>query len=140
MATTGKRRAVNCCSMATRKLKARTISGWRAIDHCTDHSHGIWGYDDKGSEYFTLRVRNLATGEDLADVIENSGGGGTWGADGKSFFYTLQDDNHRPPRCSTTSSARPRARTGWSMRKTDPGFFMGVGGSLLGRLYLHRYP
>ena len=32
------------------------------IDHSTDHARGIWGYDDKGSEYFTLRVRDLATG------------------------------------------------------------------------------
>ena len=31
------------------------------IDHTTDHAKGIWGYDDKGSEYFTLRIRDLAS-------------------------------------------------------------------------------
>lgn len=101
------------------------------IDHCTDHSHGIWGYDDKGSEYFTLRVRNLATGEDLADVIENSGGGGTWAPDGKSFFYTLQDDNHRPSKVFHHIIGTPQSADRLVYEETDPGFFMGVGGSLL---------
>ncbi|MBC7314425.1 MAG: S9 family peptidase, partial [Rhizobium sp.] len=64
------------------------------IDHTPDHAFGLWGYDDKGSEYFTLRIRDLTTGEDLADEIENTSGGGAWAPDGKSFFYTLQDENH----------------------------------------------
>ncbi|WP_455875075.1 hypothetical protein [Rhizobium yanglingense] len=81
----------------------------------------MWGYDDRGSEFFTLRVRDLATGEDMPDVIENTGGGGVWAPDGKSFFYSALDENHRPlRRCSTTSSARRRARTGSSTRKRMP--------------------
>ncbi|SMD19202.1 S9 family peptidase [Rhizobium sp. RU36D] len=101
------------------------------IDHCTDHGHGIWGYDDKGSEYFTLRVRNLSTGEDLADVIENTGGGGVWAPDGKSFFYTLQDDNHRPSKVFHHVIGTPQSADRLVYEETDPGFFMGVGGSLL---------
>ena len=66
------------------------------IDHSTDHSLGIWGYDDKGSEYFTLKVRDLASGKDHADEIVNTGGGGVWAPDAKSFFYTALDENHRP--------------------------------------------
>jgi oligopeptidase B len=101
------------------------------IDNSSDHSHGIWGYDDKGSEYFTLRVRNLATGEDLDDVIENTGGGGAWAPDGKSFFYTLQDENHRPSKVFHHIIGQPQSADRLVYEEKDPGFFMGVGGSLL---------
>ncbi len=101
------------------------------IDHTSDHSHGIWGYDDKGSEYFTLRIRDLATGEDLADVVENTGGGGVWAPDGRSFFYTLQDENHRPSKVFHHIVGTPQSQDRLVYEEEDPGFFMGVGGSLL---------
>ncbi|MBB4142796.1 S9 family peptidase [Rhizobium rhizoryzae] len=97
----------------------------------SDHSHGIWGYDDKGSEYFTLRVRNLETGDDLADVVENTSGGGVWAPDGKSFFYTLQDENHRPSKVFHHIIGQPQSADRLVYEEKDPGFFMGVGGSLL---------
>ncbi|RWX76069.1 S9 family peptidase [Neorhizobium lilium] len=101
------------------------------IDHTTDHAKGIWGYDDKGSEYFTLRVRDLSTGEDLSDVIENTSGGGVWAPDGKSFFYTLQDENHRPSKVFHHIVGQPQSADRLVYEEEDPGFFMGVGGSLL---------
>ncbi|MBP1850158.1 oligopeptidase B [Rhizobium halophytocola] len=101
------------------------------IDHSTDHNRGIWGYDDKGSEYFTLKVRDLATGEDLPDVIDNTAGGGVWAPDGQSFFYTLQDDNHRPSKVFHHIVGQPQSEDRLVFEEKDPGFFMGVGGSLL---------
>ncbi len=101
------------------------------LDHSTDHSLGIWGYDDKGSEYFTLKVRNLETGEDLSDVLENTGGGGVWAPDGKSFFYTLQDENHRPSKIYHHILGTPQSQDRLVYEEGDAGFFMGVGGSLL---------
>ncbi|SSC69670.1 unnamed protein product [Ciceribacter sp. T2.26MG-112.2] len=101
------------------------------IDHTPDHAFGLWGYDDKGSEYFTLRIRDLTTGEDLADVIENTGGGGAWAPDGKSFFYTLQDENHRPSKVFHHIVGQPQSQDRLVYEEKDPGYFMGVGGSLL---------
>ena len=101
------------------------------IDHTPDHAFGLWGYDDKGSEYFTLRIRDLTTGEDLADVIENTGGGGAWAPDGKSFFYTLQDENHRPSKVFHHVVGQPQSQDRLVYEEKDPGYFMGVGGSLL---------
>ncbi|MDQ0319562.1 oligopeptidase B [Pararhizobium capsulatum DSM 1112] len=101
------------------------------IDHSTDHSRGIWGYDDKGSEYYTLRIRDLATGEDLSDIIENTGGDGTWAPDGKSFFYTVLDDNHRPSKIFHHIIGTPQSSDRLVYEEEDPGFFMGVGGSML---------
>lgn len=101
------------------------------VDHSTDHSRGLWSYDDKGSEYYTLRVRDLATGEDLADVIESTGGGGAWAPDGKSFFYTVLDDNHRPSKIFHHIVGTPQSDDRLVYGEEDPGFFMGVGGSML---------
>ncbi|OLP61914.1 peptidase S9 [Xaviernesmea oryzae] len=101
------------------------------LDHSSDHSLGIWGYDDKGSEFYTLRVRDLETGEDLADRIENTGGGGVFAPDGKSFFYTVLDDNHRPSRIYHHLIGTPQSEDRLVYEEEDAGFFMGVGGSSL---------
>ncbi|WP_037468443.1 S9 family peptidase [Sinorhizobium fredii] len=101
------------------------------LDHSSDHARGIWAYDDKGSEYFTLKVRDLSTGEDLSDVVENTGGGGAWAPDGKSFFYTVLDENHRPSRIYHHIVGKPQSDDRLVYEEPDPGFFMSVGGSLL---------
>ncbi|PLU75866.1 S9 family peptidase, partial [Sinorhizobium medicae] len=92
---------------------------------------GIWGYDDKGSEYFTLRVRDLSTGEELGDRIENTGGGGAWAPDGTSFFYTVLDENHRPSKIFHHIVGTPQSEDRLVYEEPDAGFFMSVGGSLL---------
>jgi oligopeptidase B len=99
--------------------------------HSPDHTAMIWGYDDKGSEFFTLKVRDLATGEDGADLIENTGGGAAWASDCKGFFYTAVDDNHRPSKIFYHRLATPQSEDVLVHEETDTGFFMGVTGSRL---------
>jgi len=101
------------------------------LNHTRDHARAIWGYDDKGSEYFTLRVRDLETGEDLVDVVENTGGGGAWAPDGRSFFYTVLDENHRPSKIYHHVIGTPQSKDRLVYEEKDPGFFMSVGGSLI---------
>lgn len=64
--------------------------------HSPDHKLHAWTADTKGSEYFSIRVRDWANGNDLDDVVEETDGGVVWSKDGKSFFYVKLDDNHRP--------------------------------------------
>jgi oligopeptidase B len=66
------------------------------VDLSPDHKLIAWSFDDNGSEFYELRLRDAATGADHTDVLHNTAGEATWAADGRSFFYTLQDDNHRP--------------------------------------------
>ena len=64
--------------------------------HSPDHRLVAWSADIKGSEYFSIRVRDWGTGADLDDLVEETGGAMVWSADAKSFFYVKLDDNHRP--------------------------------------------
>src|SRR5690606_1303585 len=52
--------------------------------------------DFSGDERFTLRFKDLRTGEVLPDEIEGIFYGGAWSADGSTFFYTRVDDAWRP--------------------------------------------
>jgi len=64
--------------------------------HSSDHRFQAWSADTKGSEYFSIRVRDWATKKDLDDVVEDTDGGVVWNGDSSAFFYVKLDDNHRP--------------------------------------------
>ena len=97
------------------------------LGHSDDHKLGIWSFDDKGSEYFTLRVRNLATGKDLVDEITETTGGGVWDNASKSFFYVKQDENHRPSKVFRHVIGDAPENDQLIYEEEDPGFFVGVG-------------
>ncbi len=100
------------------------------VDHSGDHARLLWGVDDKGSEFYTLRVRDLASGEDLDDQVADTGGGGVWDAGNDGFFYTALDANHRPSRVlyHRLGDDGPDRLV---YEETDPGLFMSVGGTRL---------
>jgi oligopeptidase B len=101
------------------------------VDHSPDHRLLLWGYDDKGSEFFRLHVRDLASGADTADAVADTGGGGEWNADGSGFFYTRLDDSHRPSKIFFHRLGTDAAADRLIYEETDPGFFMNVGGTRL---------
>ncbi|WP_298259445.1 S9 family peptidase [Bradyrhizobium sp.] len=64
--------------------------------HSPDHRLQAWSADTKGSEYFSIRVRDWAGKKDLDDVVEETEGSVVWNSDSSAFFYVKLDDNHRP--------------------------------------------
>ena len=92
-----------------------------------DHSLAAWSYDNKGSEFYELRVRDLGSGDDFADVMENTSGGAVWAADGKSFFYGTQDENHRPLKTWQHILGNAQADDRLVYEEKDTGLFTGVG-------------
>ncbi len=64
----------------------------------TSHCDNFLAYslDLKGSEYYTIYLRDLITGKNKKDIIENTSGNITWSLDSKSFFYSKLDKFHRP--------------------------------------------
>jgi oligopeptidase B len=97
------------------------------VDHSAGHSRLLWAYDDKGSEFYTLKVRDLSTGADLDDIVRDTGGGGVWDGTDKGFFYTWLDPNHRPSRIYHHVIGQADNRLVYE--ETDPGFFLSVSGS-----------
>lgn len=47
--------------------------------------------DTLSRRIYTIRFKNLETGEFLEDQIGNTTGGGAWGNDNKTFFYTTKN-------------------------------------------------
>jgi oligopeptidase B len=54
--------------------------------------------DTDGSEVYTLRFKNLATGEMLPDQVSGVYYSAAWDAKGTAFFYTTLDEIKRPHR------------------------------------------
>ncbi len=65
-----------------------------SISHCDNLM--AYSLDLKGSEYYTIYLRDLKSGKNQIDIIENTSGGITWSLDSKSFFYSKLDKYHRP--------------------------------------------
>ena len=64
------------------------------VSHCDKYM--AYSLDLKGSEYYSIYLRNLSKNENEIDVIENTSGNITWSLDSKSFFYSKLDEFHRP--------------------------------------------
>jgi oligopeptidase B len=67
-----------------------------AFDVSPDHTLLAWSQDTTGGETYTMRVRDLATGTDLPDVLEGTYYGTAWSEDAHWLFYTRPDHTMRP--------------------------------------------
>jgi len=61
-----------------------------------DHKLLAYSSDTAGNERYTLRVKNLETGELYPDQIRDMSGSAEWANDDKTLFYTIPDDAWRP--------------------------------------------
>ena len=55
-----------------------------------------YSVDTVGDERYTLRIKDLETGDLLPDIVENTAGGATWSKDARHLFYLTVDDAWRP--------------------------------------------
>jgi oligopeptidase B len=94
--------------------------------HSPDHRLLAYSVDANGSEYFTVRLRDLATGQDLPDAIASAKGDIAWANDSRTLFCTLLDANHRPYRVvrHRIGGAPDAAEVVYD--ETDPSFFVEV--------------
>jgi oligopeptidase B len=67
-----------------------------AVIQSPDHKTMAWSCDTEGSEFYTIRIRDLKTGKDARGKIEMSDGSIVWAKDCKSFYYVRIDESHRP--------------------------------------------
>jgi oligopeptidase B len=101
--------------------------------HSGDHRLVAWSADIKGSEYFTIRVREWGTGRDLDDVVEETDGAVVWATDCKDFFYVRLDDNHRPMQVWRHRLGTAQADDILVYEEQDAGWFTHIHESTSGR-------
>lgn len=104
-----------------------------SCSHSPDHRYVAYSVDEKGSEYYSLKVRDLNTGDELDDLIENTSGAVVWAADNRTLFYTVLDENHRPSKVFRHMLGDDEELDVQVYEETDPGFFVGIGKSESGR-------
>lgn len=100
--------------------------------HSPDHRLLAWAVDTKGSEYFSVRIRDLATGAELDDLLEETTGGVVWSADASCLYYTWLDDNHRPCKVFRHRLGTAQSNDELVYEEKDAGFFVGIGKSQSG--------
>jgi oligopeptidase B len=104
--------------------------------HSPDHRLLAYAVDDKGSEYYVIRFRDLETGKELADVIPDTGGGCVWAEDSRTLFYVRLDENHRPLYVYRHTLGTPVEDDVLVYEEADKGFYVGVGETQSGRYIL----
>ncbi|MGH7535372.1 MAG: S9 family peptidase, partial [Gemmatimonadales bacterium] len=92
-----------------------------------DHRLLAWSADTTGAEAFSRRVKDLATGDPLPEVIENTSPALAWAGDSRTLFYIVLDPARRPARLfrhllGTDPAADPLVHD-----ETDQSFFLDVG-------------
>ncbi|HHG91313.1 MAG TPA: S9 family peptidase [Devosia sp.] len=107
--------------------------GFAGARHDPAHQYLAWAADRNGSEYYTIKVRDLKSGRDLEDIIEKSAGGAVWSADSKSLYYTELDENHRPFRVRRHAIGTGQSEDEIIYEEKDSGFFVGVDKTLSGK-------
>ncbi len=96
------------------------------VAHSPDHTLIAYAVDRTGSEYFDIRVRTIATGEELPETITSTDGDPVWAADSRSFFYIERDDNQRPKWVKRHYLGTNPATDVLVYEETDDTLFLGV--------------
>ncbi|MDG4790609.1 S9 family peptidase [Micromonospora sp. WMMD1102] len=83
--------------------------------------------DFAGSERFTLRVKDLHTGEVLPDEVPDTFYGSAWSADGSTLFYLTVDETWRPYRVWRHTVGTAAEADQIVYQEDDERFWVGVG-------------
>lgn len=96
------------------------------LSHSPDHTLLAYATDTSGSERYEIRVRRIADGVELDDVIADTAGDFVWANDNKTLFWVARDENNRPAKVYRHVLGQSGADD-LVYEEPDPGFFVGVG-------------
>ena len=108
--------------------EAENLSFWQlgTTDHSPDHKRVAYAFDDKGSELYTIRIRDVSTNKDLDDSIPDTRADMVWSNDSSYFYYVQLDENHRPLRVYRHVIGTPTSNDVLIFEEQDPGFYVGL--------------
>ena len=98
-----------------------------AFDVSPDGALLAYSTDMSGDERFTLRVKDLQTGELEPDEIPDTFYGSAWAADGSALFYVTVDEAWRPYRIWRHMVGTPASQDVIVYQEDDGKFGVGVG-------------
>ncbi|MEE8370611.1 MAG: hypothetical protein V3R73_00590 [Sphingomonadales bacterium] len=101
--------------------------------HSPDHNLAAWSEDDDGSEHYTIRVRRIADGETLGDVVPNTSGQIVWAADSSRFFYLELGENSRPQRVRSHKLGAPTGSDPVLFEEADSRYLISIRSSQSGK-------
>ena len=109
------------------------------VAHSPDHRLIAYAVDRLGSEYYSIRVRNIETGEEYAETIESADGyGAVWTADSSAFYYVERDNNQRPKRVKLHRLGADPSEDRLVYEEADDGFFLSISKSQSGEyVFIH---
>ena len=92
-----------------------------------DGTRMAYATDHSGDERYTLRIRDLTTGQDLPDSIPGIAAGLTFDRTGTRVFYTVPDESWRPYRILAHTVGADPAEDQLLLQEDDPGMWSGFG-------------
>ncbi len=95
-----------------------------------------YSLDLKGSEYFTIHVRDIKTNEIITDKIENTSGSILFSLDDKFIFYSKLDENHRPKKIFRHEIGKSIKEDLLIFEEKTPAFTVSIGISADEKYYL----
>ncbi|MFC7595106.1 S9 family peptidase [Terrabacter sp. GCM10028922] len=95
-----------------------------------------YAVDLVGDERYDVRVRRIADGAVVDDVVRQTGGSLAWSLDEQHLFYTRVDDAWRPHQVWRHELGTPADADVLVHEETDERFFVGVGSSRDDRLVI----
>ncbi|WP_369060923.1 S9 family peptidase [Caulobacter sp. 73W] len=107
--------------------KGKAYSEVGAADHSPDHKLFAYAEDAQGSEVFRVFVKDLATGQVLAEPVESSTGDFTFSPDSQWLFWTHRDDNGRPDKIYRRPARGGAKDDVLVYEEADEGYFIGIG-------------
>ncbi|HEV2644057.1 MAG TPA: hypothetical protein VGT98_15200, partial [Candidatus Elarobacter sp.] len=101
-----------------------------------DHNVLAYAVDFTGGERYALRFRDLTTGVDFDDVVEDVTYGLAWADDARTCFYVRPDEAMRPAEVWRHTLGTPAADDTLVLREDDERFFVGIERTRSGRFVL----
>ena len=92
--------------------------------------------DFSGGERYTLRFRDLTTGTDLDEIVDDVTYGLAWADDQRTCFYVRPDEAMRPNEVWRHVLGTPAAADALVYREDDERFFVDIGRTRSGRFVL----
>ena len=97
------------------------------LDISPDEKLLAYSTDYSGDERYTLRIKDLASGQTLPDEIPNTSYGSAWSLDGSVLFYLTVDEAWRPYRVWRHRVGTPTSADVMVFEEADERFWLSVG-------------